>query len=43
MDFDYFDGQGETAVDNQNQNQQGQTVDTGNDDEFDFGGISLST
>ena len=39
MDFDYFEGEGETAVDNQNVGQQG--ISQQDEDEFDFAGTYL--
>ena len=38
MDFDYFEGQGDTAVDNQNLHQQ--NVPGQEEDDFDFGGTN---
>lgn len=40
MDFDFFDGQGDTAVDHQNVRQ---NVPAQEEDEFDFGGIHVLT
>ena len=40
MDFDYFDGQGDTAVDHPNVQQNAPAQD---EDEFDFGGTHILT